>query len=96
MYFHEDRVYLFWFFYTTRRIEDGQRKFQSHNGVPYSKKCIWGKKLHGLVSFYINILKKFSGIFAPIVEIIKGNKHLFQWKEIDEKIFQLHKNKINK
>ena len=41
---------------------------------------------HGLASFYRKFIMKFSGIYAPIIETIKGTKQPFKWTEATDKV----------
>ena len=46
------------------------------------------RSFHGLVTFYKKIIKGFSGIVAPILDIIKGGvKCKFKRTKIEEKSF---------
>jgi hypothetical protein len=49
---------------------------------------------HGLASFYRKFIRNFSGICAPMLEIVKKKHKSFSWKEEDERSFRVLKGKI--
>jgi hypothetical protein len=54
------------------------------------------RSFHGLSSFYRKFIRNFSGICAPILEIVEKEKQPFRWTEATEKGFKLLKEKITK
>ena len=52
------------------------------------------RSFHGLPSFYRKFIKKFSNIYAPIVETIKRENQPFVWTKAIERGFKLLKQKI--
>ena len=53
------------------------------------------RSFHGLAQFYRKFVRKFSGIFAPILDTIKGGlKTKFKWTEAAEKAFQTLKQEV--
>jgi hypothetical protein len=49
---------------------------------------------HGLSSFYKKSIRNFSGIYAPVMDIVKKRHKYFHWTEEEEKSFNLLKEKI--
>ena len=52
------------------------------------------RSFHGLVSFYKNFIKNFSGICAPLTETIRGDRKEFKWTTIAARSFELLKKKV--
>jgi hypothetical protein len=52
------------------------------------------RSFHGLASFYRKFIKNFSGICAPMMDIVKKKHTSFNWIEEAEKIFRVLKKKI--
>ena len=52
------------------------------------------RTFHGLASFYRKFIRNFSGICAPILDIVKKEKQPFKWTVAAEKGFKLLKEKI--
>jgi hypothetical protein len=52
------------------------------------------RSFHGLASFYRKFIRNFSGICAPILDIVKKEKQPFKWTVATEKGFKLLKEKI--
>jgi hypothetical protein len=49
---------------------------------------------HGLASFYIKFIRKFSGICAPMLDTVKKKHKSFNWTEEAGKSFKVLKEKI--
>jgi hypothetical protein len=85
------------FFISQKGLKMDQEKVKAIIEWPTPRNVFEVRSFHGLASFYRKFIRNFSGICAPIVETIKGNKQLFQWTEgILRKGFQLLKKKITK
>jgi hypothetical protein len=52
------------------------------------------RRFHGLESFYRKFIRGFSGICAPIMDIVKKKHKSFKWTEEVEKRFNILKEKI--
>jgi hypothetical protein len=52
------------------------------------------RSFHGLASFYRKFLRDFSGICAPMMDIVKKMHSYFQWTEKAERSFNILKEKI--
>ena len=52
------------------------------------------RSFHGLVSFYRNFIKNFSGICAPLTNIIRGDRKEFKWTTTTTRSFELLKKKV--
>ena len=52
------------------------------------------RSFHGLVSFYRKFIRNFSGICAPMLDIVKKKHKSFSWTEEAEKSFKVLKEKI--
>ena len=51
---------------------------------------------HGLVSFYRKFIKNFSGICAPLIDTIRGDRKEFKWTTLAARSFELLKKKVTK
>jgi hypothetical protein len=54
------------------------------------------RSFHGLTSFYRNFIRNFSGIYAPMLDMVKKRHEYFKWTKEDEKSFKILKEKITK
>jgi hypothetical protein len=61
---------------------------------PSPKSIFEVRSFHVLASFYRNFIRNFSGISAPMMDIVKKRHKYFHWIEEDEKSFNLLKRKI--
>jgi hypothetical protein len=61
---------------------------------PSSKSIFEVRSFHGLASFYRKFINNFSGISAPMMDIVKKRHKSFHWIEEAEKSFNLLKRKI--
>ena len=52
------------------------------------------RRFHGLVSFYRKFIRDFSGICAPMMDIVKKRHKYFKWTEEAEKSFNTMKDKV--
>jgi hypothetical protein len=52
------------------------------------------RSFHGLVSFYRNFIRDFSGICAPMMDTVKKKHKYFKWTEEAERSFNILKEKI--
>jgi hypothetical protein len=52
------------------------------------------RSFHGLASFYRNFIRNFSGICAPMMDIVKKRHKYFKWKNEAERSFNILKEKI--
>jgi hypothetical protein len=52
------------------------------------------RSFHGLVGFYRNFIRNFSGICAPILDTVKKRHKYFKWIEKAEESFNILKEKI--
>lgn len=43
------------------------------------------RSFHGLANFYRKFIRNFSGICAPIIDIIRKNRHAFYWIVVEKK-----------
>jgi hypothetical protein len=68
------------------------------NGIknwPSPKSVFEVRGFHGLASFYRKFIQKFSGISAPMMDMVKKRHKSFHWTEEADKSFNLLKKKIN-
>ena len=49
---------------------------------------------HGLASFYRKFIRNVSGIFAPMMDMVKKRHKSFKWTEEAERRFNILKEKI--
>ena len=61
---------------------------------PIPKNVFEVRSFHGLASFYRKFIKKFSGIFAPIIETIKKDNQPFYWTVTLDRSFNILKRKV--
>jgi hypothetical protein len=54
------------------------------------------RSFHGLASFYRKFIRNFSGICAPMMDIVKKKHKYFNWIEEAKKSFKVLKKKITK
>jgi hypothetical protein len=52
------------------------------------------RRFHRLASFYRKFIRKFCGISAPVMDIVKKRHKSFHWTEEAEKSFKLLKKRI--
>ena len=52
------------------------------------------RSFHGLARFYRNFIRNFSGMCAPMLDIVKKKHKSFSWIEEAEKCFKVLKEKI--
>ena len=52
------------------------------------------RNFHGLVSFYRNFIRYFSGICVPMMDTMKKKHNYFKWKEEAGRSFNILKGKI--
>ena len=52
------------------------------------------RSFYGLASFYRKFIRNFSGICAPMMDIVKKKHKYFNWTEEAEKRFKVLKKKI--
>jgi hypothetical protein len=52
------------------------------------------RNFHGLVSFYRNFIRYFSGICVPMMDTVKNKHKYFKWTEEAERSFNILKEKI--
>jgi hypothetical protein len=61
---------------------------------PSPKSVFEVRSFHGLTSFYRKFIQNFSGIIAPMMDMVKKRHKYFHWMEEAEKRFNLLKKKI--
>ena len=61
---------------------------------PSPKNIFEVRSFHGLASFYRKFIRNFSGISAPMMDIVKKRHKYFHWTEEAEKSSNLLKKKI--
>jgi hypothetical protein len=54
------------------------------------------RRFHGLASLYQKFIRNFSGICAPILDMVKKRHKSFKWIEEAEKGFMILKKNITK
>jgi hypothetical protein len=69
-------------------------KVEVIKNCPSPKSIFEVQSFHGLASFYQKFIRNFSGISAPMMDIVKKRHKSFHWIEEVEKIFNLLKKKI--
>ena len=52
------------------------------------------RSFYGLVSFYKKFIRNFSGICAPLTEMIRGDRKEFKWTTTTARSFELLKKKV--
>ena len=52
------------------------------------------RSFHGLVSFYRKFIKNFSGICAPLIDTIRGDRKEYKWTTTVIRSFELLKKKV--
>jgi hypothetical protein len=63
---------------------------------PSPKSIFEVRSFHGLASFYRKSIRNFSGICAPMMDLVKKRHKYFHWIEGSEKGFKLLEIKITK
>jgi hypothetical protein len=69
-------------------------KVRAIGECPYPRSIFKVRSFHGLESFYQKIIRNFSGICAPIFDMVKKRNKYFKWIEEAEKIFRILKETI--
>ena len=64
------------------------------NEWPSPRSIFKVRSFHSLTSFYRKFIRNFSGICAPILDIVKKRHKYFKWIEDAKKIFKILKEKI--
>ena len=79
-------------------LEEGLKmdsdKVQAILSWPIPRSAYEVGNFHGITSFFINFIKNFSQIFAPIIDTFKGSRQPFKWIEAADRNFKLLKKKI--
>jgi hypothetical protein len=69
-------------------------KVKAIKNWPSPKSVFEVRSFHGLASFYRKFIRKFSGISAPMMDMVKKRHKYFHWTEESEKSFNLLRKKI--
>ena len=86
----------FGFVISVNELKMDPEKVKSIRDCPSPKSIFEVQRFHGLASFYRKFIKNFSGISAPMMDIVKKRHKSFHWTEEAEKRFNLLKRKIMK
>ena len=70
-----------------------EEKVKAIREWPIPKNAIEVRSFHGLASFYRRFMKNFISLAPPLNELVKKNV-VFKWTDVDEKVFNLLKDKL--
>jgi hypothetical protein len=89
----EELIYL-GFVISQEGLKMDPEKIKAITDWPSPRNIYEVRSFHGLASFYRKFIRNFSGICAPILDIVKKEKRPFKWTVAVEKGFKLLKEKI--
>jgi hypothetical protein len=69
-------------------------KIKAIKNWPSQKSVFEVRSFHGFASFYKKFIQNFSGISAPMMDMVKKRHKSFHWTEEADKSFNLLKKKI--
>jgi hypothetical protein len=82
------------FVISANELKMDPEKIKAIKSWPSPKNVFEVRSFHGLSSFYKKFIRNFSGISAPMMDMVKKRHKSFHWTEEAEKSFNLLKKKI--
>jgi hypothetical protein len=79
---------------SANELKMDSKKVNAIKNWPSPKNVFEVQSFHGLASFYRKVIRNFSGIRAPMMDMVKKRHKYFHWTEEVEKSFNLLKKKI--
>jgi hypothetical protein len=93
-YFMKTKIIYLGFVFSLKELKMDPEKVKAIKQWPLPRNIFEVRSFHGLASFYRKFIRNFSGISAPMMDIVKKIHKYFHWTEEEEISFRLLKEKI--